>query len=78
MDVHAAALPLEWTSSEYMLRWLRRMPDVTVEAFGRAEGACCPDQADLDFVNTVHRLLPDDAGQVPAIVERYRAGGVRP
>ena len=43
MDVHAAALPLEWTSSEYMLRWLRRMPDVTVEAFGRAviEAAAC-------------------------------------
>jgi GNAT superfamily N-acetyltransferase len=79
MDPHAAAWPLEWVSSEYMLRWLRRLPGVTVTRFGEAVwGACSPRRAEVDFVNTVHRLLPDHAGQVPAIAEHYRAAGVRP
>jgi hypothetical protein len=76
MEPHAAALPLEWLASEYMLRWLGRMPDVTVTEFGAASGAICPDHGDVDFLNTVHRLLPDDAGQVPAIADHYRGAGV--
>ncbi len=78
MTPHEAALELEWVASDYMLRWLRRMSDVTVTAFGRAEGACCPEFADADFLNTVHRLLPDEAELVPHIVEHCVAVGVGP
>jgi hypothetical protein len=77
MDAHAAALPLEWVASEFMLRWLRGMPDVSLGGFGRAQGACCPEHPGVDFLNTVHRLLPDEAEQVPAIADRYRAAGVQ-
>ncbi len=75
---HAGARELEWVGSEYMLRWLARTPDVTITAFGAARATCSPTQPDVDFLNTVHRLLPDDADQVPVIAEHYAAAGVQP
>jgi len=78
MTPHEAALTLEWVTGEFMLRWLERVPGVTIESFGSAWGACAPDRPGLDFHNTVHRLLPDDVEQVPRIAERYAAAGVRP
>jgi ribosomal protein S18 acetylase RimI-like enzyme len=78
MTPHEAAMTLEWVTGEFMLRWLERVPGVTIERFGSAWGACAPDRPELDFHNTVHRLLPDDVEQVPRIVERYAAAGVRP
>lgn len=78
MKVHGDALSLERAGSEYMLRWLRRLPDTTVTHFGTAFGACTPARPDVDFLNTVHRLLPDEADQVPRIAEHYAAAGVRP
>jgi len=78
MTPHEAAMTLEWVTGEFMLRWLERVPGVTIEKFGSAWGACAPDRPELDFHNTVHRLLPDDVEQVPRIAERYAAAGVRP
>src|SRR5260370_38787210 len=78
MTPHAAAQQLEWVGSEYMLRWLARTPDVTITAFGTARATCSATQPDVDFLNTVHRLLPDDTDQVPAIAEHYAVAGVQP
>ncbi|HXM55918.1 MAG TPA: GNAT family N-acetyltransferase [Candidatus Dormibacteraeota bacterium] len=78
MTPDEAALRLEWTSSEFMLRWLRRLPDVTVTRFGDAWATRCADHPDIDFLNTVHRLRPGDAELVPAIVEHYRSAGCGP
>jgi GNAT superfamily N-acetyltransferase len=78
MFPHSSAQQLERVGCEYMLRWLSLMPDVTVTAFGAARGACCAAVPDLDFLNTVHGLLPADGDLVPVIAERYRAAGVQP
>jgi Acetyltransferase (GNAT) domain len=78
MTPHEAARPLDWIGSEYMLRWLRRLPDVTVTAFGDAWATRCAAAPDVDFLNTVHRLEPADAERVPAVVEHYRSAGVSP
>src|SRR5215472_14680091 len=78
MTPHEAAMTLEWVTGEFMLRWLKRVPGLTIERFGSAWGACAPERPELDFHNTVHRLLPDDVEQVPRIAERYAAAGVRP
>jgi hypothetical protein len=75
---HAAARELTWVSSEYMLRWLGRMPDVSITPFGAARAVCTPERPDIDFLNTVHRLLPEDAEQVPRIARHYAEAGVRP
>jgi hypothetical protein len=75
---HAAARELEWVGSEYMLRWLGRMDDSEIADFGAARAVRTPDHPDTDFLNTVHRLLPEDAGQVPRIAAHYAAAGVRP
>lgn len=71
-------MTLEWVTGEFMLRWLEHVPGVVIERFGSAWGACAPDRSELDFHNTVHRLLPDDVEQVPRIAEWYAAAGVRP
>jgi len=78
MTPHEAAMTLEWVTGEFMLRWLERVPGVTIERFGGAWGACAPDRPEVDFHNTVHRLLPDDLEEVPRIAELYSAAGVRP
>jgi Acetyltransferase (GNAT) domain len=77
-EPHAAARELEWVSSEYMLRWLGQMPDVTITAFGAARAARTPGWPDVDFLNTVHRLLPEEADQVPRIAAHYAEAGVQP
>ena len=66
-------MTLEWVTGEFMLRWLERVPGVTIERFGGAWGACAPDRPEVDFHNTVHRLLPDDLEEVPRIAELYAA-----
>jgi ribosomal protein S18 acetylase RimI-like enzyme len=78
MTPHEAAQRLDHVVTEYVLRWMRRLPDVTVTAFGRAEAIRTPGAPDVDFLNTVHRLEPRDADQVPAIVAHYREAGARP
>src|SRR5262249_25516676 len=49
-----------------------------IDRSGAVWGACAPARPELDFHNTVHRLLPDDLEQVPRIAELYAAAGVRP
>jgi hypothetical protein len=78
MTPHEAAVELDWLSTEYLLRWLRQLPEVTIAEFGGAWAAITPGAPDADFLNKVYRLRPEDAGLVPAIVERYRAAGLRP
>jgi hypothetical protein len=75
---HAAAWELEWVSSEYLLRWLGRMPDVSITPFGAARAVRAPERPDIDFLNTVHRLLPEDAEQVARIARHYTDAGVEP
>src|SRR5215471_11190413 len=75
---HAAARELEWVGSEYMLSWLGRTPETTITPFGAARALRTPDHADVDFLNTVHRLLPEDAAQVPHIAQHYAEVGIRP
>jgi len=75
---HAAARELEWVSSEYLLRWLGRAQDSEITDFGAARAIRTPDHPDVDFLNTVHRLLPEDAGQVPRIAAHYAEAGIRP
>jgi hypothetical protein len=75
---HAAARELEWVGSEYMLRWLGRTEDSDITDFGAARGVRTPDHPDVDFLNTVHRLLPEDAGQVPRIAAHYAEAGIKP
>lgn len=77
-DPHAAARELEWVSGEYMLRWLARLSDVSIASFGAARAARTPDHPDVDFLNTVHRLLPEDAEQVPRLAAHYAEAGVQP
>jgi GNAT superfamily N-acetyltransferase len=78
VTVHADARALEWVGSEYMIRWLRRLPETAMAAFGAAVAFCTPDRPEVDFLNTVHRLLPDEVTQVPAITAHYARSGVRP
>lgn len=75
---HAAARELEWVSSEFMLRWLARMPEVSATSFGAARALSAPDHRGVDFLNTVHRLLPEDAEEVPGIAAHYADLGVEP
>lgn len=78
VSVQDDARALEWVGSEYMLRWLRLLPATTTATFGSAFGSCTPDRPEVDFLNTVHRLLPDEAAQVPRIAAHYARAGVRP
>jgi hypothetical protein len=75
---HGAARELEWTGGEYMLRWLAQAPDTSITPFGAAYAVMTPDLPDVNFLNTVHRLLPEDIDQVPRIVEHYADAGIQP
>ena len=75
---HAAARELEWVGSEYLLRWLGRMEDSEITEFGAVRAIRTPGHPDVDFLNTVHRLLPEDAGLVPRIAAHYADAGIRP
>ncbi|HSR22902.1 MAG TPA: hypothetical protein VLW53_05080 [Candidatus Eisenbacteria bacterium] len=78
MTPHEAARRLDRVATEYMLRWMRRLPGVTVTSFGEAEATRAPAATDLDFMNTVHRLDPRDTDRVRAIFAHYREARVRP
>lgn len=75
---HAAARDLEWVGSEYMLRWLGRAQDSEITGFGAARAVRTPGHPDVDFLNTVHRLLPEDVVHVPRIAAHYADAGIRP
>jgi ribosomal protein S18 acetylase RimI-like enzyme len=72
----ALARRLEAASDRYMLEWLSGT-DADLERFGRAVAAVDPSRPQLDFVNRVYGLWPEDAQQVREIVRLYRTRGVR-
>jgi GNAT superfamily N-acetyltransferase len=69
---------LERAGGVFMLGWLRGFPGVSLERFGDASAPVCPARPELDFVNRVIDLFPEDADRVEAIVAHYRQHEVRP
>jgi hypothetical protein len=71
-------------ASAFSVAWVEGMRDlpgnparVTVERFGGAVALACELLPDLDFVNSVHGLDPDDAGSVADVTAFYRGLGLR-
>jgi hypothetical protein len=69
---------LEAVGVDFIAGWLRGIPGVRVEGFGAAEASINPALADVDFMNMVMGLYPEDAGKLGAILAFYEADGVRP
>jgi ribosomal protein S18 acetylase RimI-like enzyme len=69
---------LEAVGVEFIAGWLRGIPGVRVERFGAAEASLNPSLADVDFMNTVMGLYPEDAEVLGAILAFYAEAGVRP
>jgi ribosomal protein S18 acetylase RimI-like enzyme len=67
---------LEDVGSKFMLEWLAGT-GAELERFGAAIAAVDPSRAELDFVNRVYGLWPEDAEHVSAIAGFYRERGVR-
>jgi ribosomal protein S18 acetylase RimI-like enzyme len=67
---------LEDVQNRFMLEWLAGM-DAEVERFGAAVAVVDVSRPELDLVNRVYGLWPDDADHVEAIADRYRQKGVR-
>jgi ribosomal protein S18 acetylase RimI-like enzyme len=67
---------LEDVQNRFMLEWLAGTGAV-LERFGSAVAALDASRPELDFVNRVYGLWPEDAGLVDEIARRYRAQGVR-
>jgi ribosomal protein S18 acetylase RimI-like enzyme len=72
----ALARRLEAVSDRYMLEWLSGT-SAELERFGGAVAAVDASRPELDFVNRVYGLWPEDADRVGAIVRRYREREVR-
>jgi GNAT superfamily N-acetyltransferase len=68
---------LEHAGVRFSLEWLRGLSGVRVEQFGRAYAAVNPALPELDFMNTVMGLYPEDERQVAAIAELYAEVDVR-
>jgi ribosomal protein S18 acetylase RimI-like enzyme len=71
-------------ASAFMVAWVEGMRDlpgnparVTIRRFGGAVALACELLPDLDFVNTVHGLEPEDAGRVDDVTAFYRGLGLR-
>ena len=67
---------LEDVQNRFMLEWLAGM-GAEHERFGAAVAVVDSSRPELDFVNRVYGLWPEDAGRVDEIVARYREHGVR-
>jgi len=67
---------LDAVSDRFMLGWLAGT-GAELERFGAAVAAVDPSRPELDFVNRVYGLWPEDADRVEAIAGRYRDRGVR-
>jgi GNAT superfamily N-acetyltransferase len=67
---------LEAVSDRFMSEWVKGLP-VRFERFGGATAFVSPGRADVDFMNRVSGLWPEDADQVEAIAAWYRGLGVR-
>ena len=49
-----------------------------LETFGNAFAAAATEAPELDFMNRVHHLWPEDAPHLPAILRFYAGTGIRP
>ena len=67
---------LEAVGSRFMLEWLAGT-GAELERFGTAVAAVDPARPELDFVNRVYDLWPEDDGRVDEIAHFYRERGVR-
>ena len=67
---------LEAVGDRFMLEWLAGT-GAELERFGDAVAAVDPLRPELDFVNRVYGLWPEDAEQVERIAGFYRDRGVR-
>jgi ribosomal protein S18 acetylase RimI-like enzyme len=72
----ALARRLEDIGNRFMLEWLEGT-GTELERFGAAVAAVDPSRPELDFVNRVYGLWPEDAGRVDDIAAFYRERGVR-
>src|SRR5215216_58902 len=67
---------LEDVQNRFMLEWLAGT-GAELERFGAAVAALDASRPELDFVNRVYGLWPEDAERVAEIAARYRERGVR-
>ena len=67
---------LEAVGDGFMLEWLQGT-GAELERFGAAVAAVHPSRPELDFVNRVYGLWPEDAERVDEIAAYYRERGVR-
>jgi GNAT superfamily N-acetyltransferase len=67
---------LEDVGNRFMAEWLAGT-GVHIERFGAAIAAVDPARPELDFVNRVYGLWPEDADRVDEIAAFYRGHGVR-
>lgn len=68
---------LETVGDRFMLEWLAGT-GAELERFGDAVAAVDPSRPELDFVNRVYGLWPEDSEHVERIAGFYRDRGVRP
>ncbi len=69
---------LEHAGVAFSLEWLRGLSEVRVESFGAAYAAVNPALPEVDFMNTVMGLYPQDEHEVDAVAGLYAAEGLRP
>jgi ribosomal protein S18 acetylase RimI-like enzyme len=67
---------LEEIGDRFMLEWLAGT-GAALERFGTAVAAVDPSRPELDFVNRVYGLWPEEADRVREIARFYRDSGVR-
>jgi GNAT superfamily N-acetyltransferase len=67
---------LEGVGNRFMLEWLQGT-GAELERFGAAVAAVDPSRPELDFVNRVYGLWPEDAEHAGEIAAFYRERGVR-
>jgi ribosomal protein S18 acetylase RimI-like enzyme len=67
---------LEAVSDRFMRRWVEGLP-VRFAPFGAASAVASPERGEVDFMNRVIGLWPEDADQVDGIAAWYRGLGVR-
>jgi hypothetical protein len=67
---------LETVSDRFMREWVRGLP-LRFAPFGAATAVASPERNDVDFMNRVIGLWPEDADEVDAIAAWYRGLGVR-
>jgi|SRR5215210_5031860 len=67
---------IETVSNDFMTEWLAGT-GARLERFGGAIAAVDPSRPELDFVNRVYGLWPEDAQSVDEIAALYRRHGVR-